>query len=104
MKFHPILLLGLAVLLYSGLAAFHNARAHAEEDEVPVPFDVILSTFAGLAISVVGALSGIPEFKVTKGLVSLNSVQRDDYLDRITMRKYYHRARDFKQRLASAAS
>jgi hypothetical protein len=104
MRFHPVLVTGLALLLYSGFAAFHHSRAHAEDDEVPVPFEIVLSTLGGLLLSLVGALSSIPEFKASKGLWSLNAVKRDEFLDRPSMRIYRHRARDFKLRLTKASS
>jgi len=99
MRTHWTLLLGVATLVFAGFQAFHHVRSHiTEADEVALPFDVILATCIGVLVTLFGALNTISDFKPSKGVRSLNATKRDEFLDRPSFRRYFHRAKELRLR------
>jgi hypothetical protein len=102
MRTHWTLFAGVAALLFSGFQAFHHVRSHAEADEVNLPFDVILATCVGVLATLFGALNSIAAFKPSKGVRSLNAVKHDDFMDRPSFRRYFHRGKELRLRANKA--
>jgi hypothetical protein len=122
MKTSPILLCGLVLLLISGFNAFHHVRLSLTElinnsenekssesikasaggiDELPI--DIYLLLLVSFLTILYGSLSSISKFKSTKGIQTLNAQKRDEFLDRLSFRKYNHRAKEFRKRINKAS-
>jgi hypothetical protein len=80
--------LGFVLVLLAGYSA-HHFRVVADDERLP--FDVVLMLFAGLGLTLLGSISKLPEFKSAKGVRQLNSVGRDEFLDRPSFRRVHHR-------------
>lgn len=118
MKTSPILLIGLVLLLISGFTAFHHVRLSLQElvnsqneetksaatgggvDQLPIDIYVLL--LVSFLTILYGSISSITKFKPTKGIQTLNAQKRDEFLDRISFRKYNHRAKEFRKRINKA--
>lgn len=102
---HSLVWLGLAIQLFAGFSAFQFVRS--DEYDTTASFSLpMLQVYALLAVSIAvvlaGALKSVPEFKSTSGIKHLNSMKRDEFLDRQSFRRYNHRARALHAMLVQA--
>lgn len=87
-----LLLLGALALVFSGLASYQDSRDVSGARHSGMSLTVLATAVVGFVSCLAGSLEAIPELRSTSGLKHLNSITRDEFLDRPNFRLYNHRA------------
>lgn len=85
---------GLILLLWSGYSSFFYFQILPEKSSMSLanlPGDVLVCLVLGVGLALFGSINSIADFKPVKGIIWLNRVSRDEFLDAPSFRNLYTR-------------